>query len=66
MGGVTKNDMYSARWPSARNFCARGVPDLRKFSKNFRAIFAENLRHLDAGLELYLAFERTPIHKKEL
>ena len=25
----------SARWPSARNFCARGVPDFRNFCKFF-------------------------------
>ena len=56
--------MHSARWPSARKFCVRGVPDFRKFCKNyFRANFAQNLRHLDAGLALYLAFERTPTWK---
>ena len=27
--------MCSARWPTARNFCARGVPDFRKFCKFF-------------------------------
>ena len=27
--------MRSARWPSACNFCARGVPDFRKFCKFF-------------------------------
>ena len=27
--------MHSARWPSARNFCARGVPDFRNFCKFF-------------------------------
>ena len=26
----------------------------------FRAIFAQDLRHLDAGLAIYLALERTP------
>ena len=29
--------MRSARWPSACNFCARGVPD---FFKNFASFFA--------------------------
>ena len=27
--------MHSARWSSARNFCARGVPDFRKICKFF-------------------------------
>ena len=58
--------MRSARWPSARNFCARGVPDFRiLILQNFRAIFAQNLRHLDAGLARYLAFERTPTRKRD-
>ena len=30
--------MRSARWPSACNFCARGVPDFRKFCKFFARI----------------------------
>ena len=30
----------------------------------FRAIFAQNLRHLDAGLAHYPAFERTPTRKR--
>ena len=34
--------MRSARWPSACNFCARGVPDFRKFCK----IFARFLRKI--------------------
>ena len=34
--------MRSARWPTARNFCARGVPDFRKFCK----LFARFLRNI--------------------
>ena len=34
-----------------------GFPEILQI---FRAIFAQNLRHLDAGLARYLAFERTP------
>ena len=56
--------MRSARWPSARNFCARGVPDFRKFCKFFARFFAQNLRHLDAGLARYLALERTPTRQR--
>ena len=39
--------MRSARWPSARNFCARGVPDLENFaifSREFCAKFASSRR----------------------
>ena len=53
--------MRSARWPSARNLCARGVPDFRKF---FARFFAQILRHLDAGLARYLALERTWTRKR--
>ena len=56
--------MLNARWPSARNFlCAgrAGFPEILQF---FRAIFAQNLRHLDAAPARYLAFERTPIQKR--
>ena len=38
-----------------------GFPEILQI---FRAIFAQNLRHLDAGLARYLAFERTPTRKK--
>ena len=55
--------MRSARWPSARNFCARGVPDFQKFCKFFARTFAQNLRHLDAGLARHLALERTQTQK---
>ena len=34
--------IHSARWPSARNFCARGVPDFRKFC-NFFARFLRKI-----------------------
>ena len=34
--------MQKARWPSARKFCARGVPNFRKFCK----IFARFLRKI--------------------
>ena len=55
--------MRSARWPNARIFfCARAC----RISGNlqiFRANFAQNLLHLDAGLARYLALERTPNRK---
>ena len=52
--------MRSSR-PSERSFCARSVPDFRNFCK----IFARVLRnHLDAGLALYLALERTPTRRR--
>ena len=38
-----------------------GFPEILQI---FRAIFAQNLRHLDAGLAHYLAFERTPTRKR--
>ena len=38
-----------------------GFPEILQI---FRAIFAQNLRHLDAGLARYLAFERTPTRKR--
>ena len=34
-----------------------GFPEILQI---FRAIFAQDLRHLDAGLAIYLALERTP------
>ena len=37
-----------------------GFPEILQI---FRAIFAQNLRHLDAGLALYLALERTSTQK---
>ena len=40
-----------------------GFPEILQI---FRAIFAQNLRHLDAGLARYLAFERSPTREKEL
>ena len=56
--------MCSARWPIARKFCARGVPDFRKFCKIFARFFAQNFRHLDAGLARYLALERITTRKR--
>ena len=38
-----------------------GFPEILQI---FRAIFAQNLRHLDAGLARYLAFERMPTLKR--
>ena len=38
-----------------------GFPEILQI---FRAIFAQNLRHLDAGLARYLALERTPTRKR--
>ena len=38
-----------------------GFPEILQI---FRAIFAQNLRHLDAGLARYLALERTPTLKR--
>ena len=54
----------SAHWPSARNFlCAgrAGFPEILQF---FRATFAQNLRHLDAGLARHLALERMPTQRR--
>ncbi len=45
-------------------FCARGVPDFRKFCNFFARFFSQNLRRLDAGLARYLALERTPTRKR--
>ena len=59
--------MHSARWPSARNFCARGVPDFQKFCKTFARFlrkFFEILRDLDAGLARNLALDRISIPKR--
>ena len=60
--------MRSARWLSARNFCARGVPDFQKFivicKIIFARFFAQILRHLDAGLARILALERMSIQKR--
>ena len=47
-----------------RYFCARGVPDFPEILQNFRTVFAQNLRHLVAGLARYLAFERMPTLKR--
>ena len=38
-----------------------GFPEILQI---FRAIFAQNLRHLDAGLARYLALERTPTRSR--
>ena len=58
--------MRSARWPSARNICARragraGFPEVLQI---FRALFAQNLRHLDAAFARYLALECAPTQIK--
>ena len=53
--------MRSARWPSARNSGRAGFPEILQI---FRALFAQNLRHLDAGFARHLALERTPTQKK--
>ena len=45
-------------------FLCAGRAGLPEILQIFRAIFAQNLRHLDAGLARYLAFERTPTRKK--
>ena len=45
-------------------FLCAGRAGFPEILQNFRAIFAQNLRHLDAGLELYLAFERTSSRKR--
>ena len=60
---MTLCSMCSARWPSARKFCARGRAEFPEILQFFRPIFAETLRDLDAGLALYRAFERTPTWK---
>ena len=52
--------MRSARWPSACNFLCAGRAGFPENFQIFRAIFAQDLRHLDAGLAIYLALERTP------
>ena len=38
-----------------------GFPEILQI---LRALFAQNLRHLDAGFALYFALERTPTRKK--
>ena len=38
-----------------------GFPEILQI---FRALFAQNLRHLDAAFARYLAFERAPTQKK--
>ena len=47
--------MRSARWLSVLNFSARDVPNFQKIVQNFRPIFAQILRDLDAGLARNLA-----------
>ena len=52
--------MRSARLTNACNFFflrGAGIPEILQI---FRAIFAPDWRHLDAGLASYLASERTP------
>ena len=39
-------------------FLCAGRAGFPEFLQNFRAIFAQNLHHLDAGLARYLALER--------
>ena len=56
--------MRSARWPSARKFLCAGRAGFPEILQIFRALFAQNLRHLDAGFARYLALERTPTQKK--
>ena len=41
-----------------------GFPEFSQFLQIFRALFAQNMRHLDAGFARYLALERTPTQKK--
>ena len=43
--------------------CA-GHAGFSEILQNFRMIFAQKLRHLDAGLARYLAFKRTPTPKR--
>ena len=48
---------------SARNFLCAGRAEFPEILQIFRPIFSQFLRDLDAGLALYLAFERTPTWK---
>ena len=45
-------------------FLCAGRAGFPEFLQIFRANFAQNLRHLDAGLARYLAFERMPTLKR--
>ena len=56
--------MHSARWPSARIFLSAGRAGFPEILQIFRAFFAQHLRHLDAGLAIYLALERTTIRTR--
>ena len=56
--------MRSARWPSARNSLCAGRAGFPEILQHFRAVFAQNFRHLDGGLARYLALERTPTLKR--
>ena len=47
--------MRSARWPNARNYLCAGHAGFPEILQIFRAIFAQNLRHLDAELARYRA-----------
>ena len=55
--------MRTARGPNARNFLRGACRISGNFAIFFRAIFAQHLRDLDAGLALYLASERTRTQK---
>ena len=62
LSDVVKHEMRT-RAECTQFLCAgrAGFPEILQI---FRAIFAQNLRHLDAGLAHYLAFERTPTRKR--
>ena len=55
--------MRNARWPTARIFLGAGRAGFPENFQIFRAIFAQNLRDLDAKLARYLAFKRTRTRK---
>ena len=45
-------------------FLCAGRAGFPEILQNFRAVFAQHLRHLDAALARYLASERTPTLKR--
>ena len=45
-------------------FLCAGRRRIPEILQNFRAVFAQNFRHLDAGLARYLALECTPTLKR--
>ena len=45
-------------------FLRAGRAGFPEILQNFRTVFAQNLRHLDAGLARYLALERTPTRQR--